>query len=525
MPETKATVTRQRGISRIWLVPLVALALGAWMMIYTWRNEGPTITITFATAEGVEAGKTKVKARSVDLGLVESVVLGDDFETVVVTAKLERTAIPLLHDDTQFWVVRARIGAGGVSGLGTVLSGGYIELAPGAGPVGERKFVGMEEPPVTPAGAPGLHLTLVSDKAGSIGAGKRILYNGFAVGRIESTRFEVAEQQVRYGVFIEEPYDALVTSRTRFWNASGISFTAGADGIELQTASLESMILGGVAFGLPEGAEQGERVENGATFQLFSSYQDTNVRPYRHAKEYVVEFDRSIRGLMPGAPVEYRGILSGRVERVLFDELAAHEDAQDTRGSGAPIPVLLRLEPGRLEMEDSPEGVSQLAEILERSVANGLRATLSTGSLLTGSLYVALDFYPDEAPAELGTFAGRPAIPTVAGGLEAIEYRVAKLLDKLNALPLGDVTKSADATLRSADDTLIELQRTVEQLRIMLASQELQTLPRSLETSLGELDRTLRSVNTLTQTLDEQPNALVFPRDVVKDPVPAAGTR
>ena len=120
----EARVTQRRRISGVWVVPIVAVVLGVWMVVYAWRTEGPEITITFSTAEGIEAGKTKIKARSVGVGIVESVVLGDDLKSVVLTATLDRAAVPLLHEDTQFWVVRARIGSGGVSGLGTVLGRG-----------------------------------------------------------------------------------------------------------------------------------------------------------------------------------------------------------------------------------------------------------------------------------------------------------------------------------------------------------------------------------------------------------------
>jgi paraquat-inducible protein B len=520
----EARVTQRRRISGVWVVPIVAVVLGVWMVVYAWRTEGPEITITFSTAEGIEAGKTKIKARSVGVGTVESVVLGDDLKSVVLTATLDRAAVPLLHEDTQFWVVRARIGAGGVSGLGTVLSGGYIELAPGRGDLGRREFRGLDEPPVTPAGTPGLHLSLESDRAGSVSAGNDILYKGFRVGRIDNVEFDVASQTARYGAFIEAPYDDLVNTRTRFWNVSGISFSATAEGIEVQTASLESLLLGGVAFGLPEGVEPGNPVDDGASFQLFGSYKDINEDPYQHSVEYVVRFARSVRGLQPGAPVEYRGLKSGYVERVLLEELAGERAEEGKRGTGQPIPVLIRLEPGRLQMTDTAEGEALLEATVAEAVDNGLRATLSTGSLLTGSLYVALDMYPDEATAKLGTFAGRPTIPTIAGGLEAIEYRVAKLLDKLNALPLDDVTRSADATLRGADATLSELRRSVAELRLLLASEDFQGLPGSVDSSLQELNRTLRSVNAVAETLEDQPNALVFPRAHVKDPEPPAGS-
>jgi paraquat-inducible protein B len=537
MSEAEAQVAERRRVSPIWLVPIIALLLGAWMVVYTWRNQGPEVTIVFSTAEGIEAGKTKIRARSVEMGLVESVGLGDDLESVVVTARLERFAIPLLRDDTTFWVVRPRVGASGISGLGTLLSGAYIELAPGTGSLGRRNFRGLDDAPVTPAGTPGLKLWLVSERAGSVSAGDPILYKGFRVGRVESAEFVVESQKMRYGAFIRAPYDDLVTTATRFWNASGVSVSTGADGIRVRTGSLESMLLGGVAFGLPEGVEAGAPAEDEASFDLFADYESVNERPYRHSVEYVVEFARSVRGLRSGAPVEYRGIRAGRVERLMLEEAAARR----REGSGAPIPVLIRLEPGRLAMGDSEEGLATLARSIEAGVGNGLRATLSTGSLLTGSLYVAMDMYPEEPPAELGRFAGRPSIPTIATGLEGIEKKVGSLLDKLNAMPLDDVARSADETLQALEKVLADL-------HALLESDSMRALPESLAGSLQalrevlvsvapesplhdrllrtitELDRTLQSLDALLQNLEERPSSLLFSPRPDPDPVPPQGS-
>jgi len=509
MADAKPEVSQRRRVSRIWLVPIVALLLGIWLVYWTWHNQGPEITIALDSAEGIEAGKTKIKTRSVEVGLVESVGLGEDLESVVVTARLEPEAASLLREDTQFWVVRVRVGLGGVSGLGTLLSGGYIQLEPGEGAPGRRHFEGLKNVPVTPVGTPGLKFSLVSEKAGGVNTGDPILYKGFQVGRVESADFDVETRQVRHRAFIDAPYDALVTSATRFWNASGLSFSATADGIELRTGSLQSMLLGGVAFGLPDGVEAGQPVKDGADFTLHPDREDINERPYRHSLEYVVAFDQSVRGLRPGAPVEYRGLPSGRVERLLLDELVAEG------GEGRAIPVLVRLEPGRLHLDDSSTGVAQLERSIEQGVQNGLRATLETGNLLTGSLLVSLDMYPDAEAAELGTFAGRPTIPTIPGGLESIEKKVIQLLDKFNELRLEDVAGSADATLR-------ELTATIAELHAFVASQGVQSLPHSIESSLDELDHTLKSVRALAEALENQPSSLIFPSEPTLDPDPKA---
>ena len=139
-PEAKISTRRGIGLSFVWLVPIVSLILGLWMVIHTIRSQGPEITIHYSSGEGIAAGKTKIRVRSVEVGLVETVRLAADLQSVIVTARLERMATPLLVEDTQFWVVRPRIGPGGISGIGTLLSGAFIQLAPGSSAARRREF-------------------------------------------------------------------------------------------------------------------------------------------------------------------------------------------------------------------------------------------------------------------------------------------------------------------------------------------------------------------------------------------------
>ena len=531
MTEAEATLSTRRRISAVWLIPIAALVLGIWMVVHTVRSQGPEIDIVFSDGAGIEAEKTKIKFRAVEIGHVESVGLAEDLESVVVTARIAKEAASLLRETTQFWVVRPRIGPGGISGLGTLLSGGYIQLSVGTGPEGRHHFEGLDAPPITPGGAPGLAFKLVSEQAGSVSAGDPILYKHFRVGRVDSATFDVDTQQMHYGAFIEAPYDELVSSTSRFWNASGIAVSATADGFHLETGSLESLLVGGIAFGLPDGMEPGEPVEGDATFTLYANHASVNEKPYHQSVEYVVRFDRSVRGLRPGAPVEYRGIRIGRVERLLLSELA--DMGLDRRGQ--PIPVLIRLEPGRLELPDTEEGAATLVDGIEQAVESGLRGTLSTGNLLTGSLYVSFDLYPDAPDAAVERFADLPTIPTIAGGLERIEVRVTALLEKLNNLPLEQLLDNMSQLLANLD-TLVasdevaalpgSIDETLATLRTTLASVSTDsTMQEGLLRTITELDRTLRSLRSLLETLDEQPNALIFNRKHVDDPQPRQGAK
>ena len=428
-------------------------------------------------------------------------------------------------------MVRPRIGKGGISGLSTVLSGGYIQIAPGESSEKRTKFVGLEEPPVTPAGTPGLRINLTADRAGSVSVGDPILFEGYTVGWVETEEFDPETKGMRYEIFIEAPYDHYINTSTRFWDVSGISVTAGADGFEAQVGSLESLVVGGVEVGLPDGMVPGASVESGAEFRLYESRAAVNERPYKHTIEFVVEFAQSVRGLNPGAPVEFRGLPVGRVERIMLTEFTRG----GLQGKERPIPVLISLTPGRLELPDSQAGVDNLKESIGIAVPRGLRATLATGNLLTGSLYVSVDNYPDAPKAELGEFAGRPTIPSIESGLGGIEQRITVLLDRLNELPL--------------DETVTELQGTLASINKIFASEAMQSMPASLDATLAELrttvasfsgdselqarllpvvtelEQTLVSLRGVLDTIEEQPNALIFNRKFRDDPRPPAGSQ
>jgi paraquat-inducible protein B len=502
-------------------------------------TEGPEIEIVFDTAEGLEQGKTKVKYRNVEMGLVESIRLDDDFDSVIATVKMDRQTLPLLREDTRFWVVTARVGLGNISGLDTLLSGAYIQFAPGTGPDGARRFVALSEPPLTPTGAPGLRLQLVSKLSSSVSSGDQVVYQGHNVGRVEKAEFDPEAAESRFVIFIDAPYHELVNTSTRFWDASGISVSAGADGLKIDTASLDTILLGGVSFGVPPGIEAGKPVENNAEFRLYDSLEDTVANPFQFGAYLVAAFSQSVKGLLPGAPVEYRGIKLGRVERILLKEATTINLSRGERATGDAIPVLMYIEPGRVGMPDSPASVERLLQNLHSGVPQGLRATLETGNLLTGAKLITIDYYDDLEPQEVGKFLDYPEVPTLDTGLEQIEQRINAILDKVAGLPLDDTVAAANEALASLDETLRGLNEMIE-------SDGMQNLPdqldrtlsdlqraldglapgsevyQSINSSLLRLNRTLGNLEAMSDTLATQPNAIVLPAGTSPDPTPEA---
>jgi paraquat-inducible protein B len=533
--ESVVVETVARRFSAIWIVPVIAVVLGIWLAVNAYLEQGPTVTIRFENAEAIQVDKTLVKIRNVTVGTVTGIRLAGDLGGVVVTAELDPETVPLLREDTQFWVMKAEVRAGSVSGLGTLLSGAYLDRPPGIGEAtGVREFVGLDLRPISPAGTPGMSLQLTSESSGSVGVGSPILFKGYQVGTVERVQLDVESRQLLYAIFIDAPYHGLVSSSTRFWNASGISAELSTEGVKLSIGSLQSALVGGVSFDLPRSSVPGEPVVSDQVFRLYPNEASIHQDPFRFAKEYVVSFEQSLRGLLPGAPVTYRGIRIGSVIRIMLDDLNANSTGEE---AGRPIPVLIKLEPGRLELGDTEQGVTLTQQSLEIAVESGLRATLESGNLLTGARLIDLDFYDVDERESLGEFIGYPTIPSISGGLAHIQVQISQVLDKLNQLPLEGV-------LSSAQDSLVELEGTLTAVRRLAESDGLQQLPMSLQATLNqvnqvlegfsadsefqseltraleELKGTLQSINKVADQIDEKSNSLVFPLKQMPDPHP-----
>jgi paraquat-inducible protein B len=385
-------------------------------------------------------------------------------------------------------------------------------------------------------GTAGIRLRLTSKTSGSVSVGSPILFHGIQVGAVELIDLEVDTQQVSYSIFIDAPYDELINTNTRFWNASGISAELGAEGIKFNMTSLKSMLSGGVSFALPRNFPVGDPAVRNSTYRLYPDENSIHEDPHRHFVEYVVEFRESVQGLYPGAPVSYRGVRIGSVEQIKADEMRV--DAT-TAATGPPIPVLITVEPGRLDLGDTAAAADLLRQTIDEAVSNGLRASLMSGSLITGAKFVGLDFYGDVEPAEMGVFKEYPTIPTTSGGFEQIQAQVAQLLGKLNNLPIEDTLTTANAAIaelesmlaavteiledESAQDITGSLADTLTELnRLMKGYSSNSEFYRELNRTLIEVKDTLDSPQGVTDRLADNPNSIVFPSKPNEDPEPKA---
>ncbi len=534
-----ADIAKIKRWSPVWIVPIVTALIGLWIIFYHFNNQGPEVTLITTNAEGIQAGKTAIKSRSVDIGTVETVMLSEDLGKVIITARLNSGMNKLLRKDSVFWVVKPQIGKEGVSGLGTLLSGAYIELQPGRNEKEEDTFALLDSPPLASQDEKGLRVSLESKQSGQLSAGDPVLFRGFRVGSVESSIFDPSSRVMRYQLFISAPYQGLVTTNVRFWQDSGVSFDMSAEGMRVDMGSIATLFSGGVSFDVPEGWALGTTAENNAEYVLFSNKKSIQDSLFTNHEDVLMLFSDSVRGLQPGAPVEFRGIRLGTVAEVPF----FMPEIERLKGDDYRIPVLVRIEPDRIDNKFGKD-LDIKARLLD-SEKDGLRASLKSANLLTGALYIDLDFYPN-SKAWIGpkSIEGYPVMPTESSGFAQIQQKVMQTLDKFNSLPLNSLLGEVEQTLKESQNAMKEMQATLNSVNKIAASPEMQNLPKDLQKTLLELNRSmkgfqpgspaynkmvgdmqrldqvLRELQPVLRTLNEKSNSLVFEASVSEDPKP-----
>ncbi|QFY90709.1 MCE family protein [Magnetovirga frankeli] len=521
--------TKQRGPSLIWLVPLLALLIGAWIAWQDWSQRGPEIEILFQDVKGLEEGKSKIRYRSLEVGLITALELTDDLRQVRVRAQLKKGAERYLSSDSRFWVVRPRVALGQVSGLETLLSGSFIEMDAGNGQADDqRAFVGLEQPPAVSIHEPGQVFGLYADRRGSVSIGSGVFYRNIQVGLVKDLSLRPEKQRVEFEIFLRQPFDRLVTENTVFWNAGGFNLSLGAEGVELAIESLESLVSGGIAFGLPKGVEAGAPVADGALFELYASETLAARQRNRESTRYVLYFTDSVRGLAVGAPVEFSGI---RLGEVLSIGAEYDSDSLEIR-----IPVTIEIERGRFRPTGgNPEQSADERLVLQALVERGLRASLKSGNLLTGSQFVDLVFMPesDQQAAPAGVEPPHPVIPTVSTGFNLLQQRITSLVARLDQLPIERIGANLDKSMLELNTSLVSLnavlkpfgersapmaqalERTLERTSKVMASADKTLNPNSqLQTqllkALEEFSAASKAIRDLSRFIERNPQALLL---------------
>ena len=434
-------VSARAGFSMVWLIPILTAIIGAWLIFHTLTDRGPLVTITFRTADGIEVQKTRIKYKSLEIGVVETVRFSTDFSRVEVRARLSKEAAHFLRRDTRFWVVRPSLSVRGISGLGTLLSGAYIEIEPGQG-AAQTLFAGLETPPVMHAEDSGKRITLLSKRLGSIDRGSLLYYQGVVAGEVLGHEMANDYRNVLIHAFVKAPFDRLVRSNTQFWSASGVDFSMGPDGMRVKTESMQALLFGGIAFDTPGPPEAGAEDISGLVFSLHEDFKSIQEQSYASKLRFVLFFEDSVRGLGIGAPVEFKGIKVGSVIDVRLEH--------DEKNSNFRIPVLIELEPERI-MERGALMKRAPQEAFQALIKRGLRARLQTGSLLTGQLYVDLDMHPKAPLRLIAGGRGEAELPTIQGNVEQMTVTMRGVLEKLDQVDFVGIGKELQGTLKGAN--------------------------------------------------------------------------
>jgi paraquat-inducible protein B len=524
VPSAVAVSKRRRSPQLVWLVPIVAALIGGWLAVKTILEKGPTVTITFKTAEGLEAGKTKIKYKNVDIGDVQAIHLSEDHSSIIVTAEIAKQAENFLVEDTRFWVVRPRVGGGQVSGLGTLFSGAYIGVDIGRSTTKRREFTGLETQPIVTGDIPGRQFVLHSDTI-SVDISAPIFYRLTEVGSVVAHEIDKDGKGVTVKVFVNAPYDQFVNANTRFWDASGIDVTLDASGVKVDTQSIVSILIGGVAFETPTGSGALPEADPDTVFPLFPNRAMALKQPDRETLVFTMYFDESLRGLTVGSPLEVNSVALGEVKGIKVE--------YDEQRERFLFPVDVAIFPGRLRAMmrqgvTDPTPAEQKAR-LDTLIASGLRAQLKTGSLLTGQMYIAMDFFPKAAAGKIDWTKNPPVFPTQPGTLVELQATLMNISRKIESMPLDRIGEDLRTALQSLNRTLVGTEQAVKRLdkdvspaakaalddvRRMLntADKTLASdapLQQDLRSSLRDLSRAAQSLRQLTELLERQPESLI----------------
>lgn len=505
VPTAVSEQRRRFAVQIVWIIPIIAALIGLWLGVQAFMDRGQLITITFKSGEGMEARKTKIKYKDVQIGEVRSLAISEDRSHVVVTAEIYKDAKGLLVKDTRFWVVRARISGGNVTGLSTLLGGSYIGLDAGTSTEPRTHFTGLDNAPVVSMDVPGRQYVLRTSELGSLDTGSPIFYRRIQVGQVVSTQLDPDGGGVTVRIFISSPYDKYVKTNTFFWHASGIDLNLTTTGVKINTESLVSILLGGISFQNPDPPlPDAPAAPPETVFPLFRT-EDEALKHVEAVEKFELIFKESVRGLAVGAPVDLRGVIVGEVTKI---DVALNEKRSDIF-----IPVEIKLYPERLHGSHGdpvyPAGIQSRRELIDTLVANGLRAQLRSGSLLTGQLYVALDFVPKARPARIRWNSAPPEFPTVTGSMEQVQKSLMQIVQRIEKIPLESLASDAGQTLRSLDTTLTSADK-------LLRNVDSSLIPEAK----GVLNDARKSLDEVRQTLAETRKTMTGAGDVLSPDAP-----
>lgn len=511
---------RRRRFSFVWLIPLVAAAIAGYLGYRTLLQQGPLLTLTFDTAEGLAAGQTQVKYKAVVLGTVDGIDLSGDNSHVVVKVRMNHVGKRFLTNHARFWVVRPRFTPGDLSGLTTLVSGAFIAVDPGP-PGGSytTNFTGLEEPPGVRSNEPGHTYVLKALSVGSLGTGSPVFYRDVQVGEVLGYDVGNGIGPVTVSIFVKAPFDNLVKPESHFWNSSGVTANLQGGGFHLEFQSLQAIISGAVTFDIPPDADGSAPSPNNAVFPLYKSKDDADSAGYQNNVQIVSYFASSVSGLQPGSPVDILGIQVGEVSGVtlLFD----------TKGGTVRARVAMDIQPERVaSAAEIAQSKVTPAQMLQNLVDHGTRAELDTVSFVTGQKGISLADIPDAKPAKITQEGDALVVPSEDGGLDKVIANLADISGKIDKMPLDKIGDNLNNLLVSTNkavnspaltQTLTQLSATLKTANTTLGSVNQDyghdsDFQHNILQLMDEATQALRAIKILSEQLQRDPQSLLLGR-------------
>ncbi|MEW5009723.1 MAG: MlaD family protein [Cycloclasticus sp.] len=486
---------KNRTISAVWVIPLIAALIGAWLVFKSATEEVATVEVSFKSASGLEVGKSSVKLLDINVGTVRDIQFSNDLTSVVVTLELKGIDKKSITNKTRFWVVRPRVGADGVSGLETLLSGAYIEIDPGDGGEIANQFKGLEAPDIRQRSNLGTRYILRSKALGSLATGSPIKYRGIQVGEVTKYKLVDDHQHVDIEVFVAAPHDQYIKQQTRFWNISGVGLKLNSEGFQLDMDSMTSLMIGGIAFSTEGPGIESEPAAAKTVFNLHKTQIADIEETLTLSVPMKLYFANGVKGLSKGATVEFKGLRMGTVTDVGV-EFDKSEKSLLTF-------AMINIEPQRLptelnEQQTDSQRIARIHRFFKRMVSQGMRGQLTSGNILTGQSQITLDFFPMMKKGQVKFIEGVMVLPTAQESLEGLLDKVDQIMQRFEAMPIEEIGRNIAQTTASVN-SLVHSLNAVEGGVVGV----------QIEEAISELTRAARSMRSMTEYLERHPEALL----------------
>ncbi len=506
---------RHARFSFVWVIPIVAVLIAGYLGYRTVTEEGPLLTLTFRTADGLTTGQTELKYKSVALGTVENITLSKDHSKVIVGVRMANVGKSFLTSNAQFWVVKPNFSVGGVTGLDTLISGSYITLDPGLpGGTYQTHFTGLEEPPGIRSDEPGSTFTLKASEIGSLGSGSPVFYRDVEVGEVLGYNLGDGIGPVTIHIFVHAPYDKLVRTKSHFWNASGIALSLQGGVFHVVMQSFQAVLSGGITFDLPSEAVNDPPSLDNAEFPLYPTKEAADSVGYRNPIPLVTYFQSSVNGLAPGAPVEVLGIQVGQVTGV---NLVVDPGTATFR-----VRIAMNLQPERVYSHRLVRP-DQVASTVQSMVNKGLRTEITTANYVTGQQIISLAIVPGAKLVTVTREGDAYVIPSQPSSLGNIIANLDTISDNLAKIPYEKIGNNMNQLLISTNQTVGngQIAKTLQNLSKTLATANTtlamlgkaygdgSDFQQNLEQLMEQTNDTMSSIDQLTSYLNRNPSALI----------------